>query len=70
MTFRVTFKDNSILEIPIMDANTFGSSYNHSDKEYLKYYSFGKEIFLTYRLLFIKFLPASTKFGRESFVSV
>ena len=45
MTFRVMLKNGKVFEVPIMDANTFGSSYSHSDKEYLKYYNFAKEIF-------------------------
>ena len=44
ITIRVTLKNNQIFEIIILEPSVFNSSYYHTDKTYLEYFNFGKEI--------------------------
>lgn len=44
MSLRVTLTNNQVFEITILEPAAFNNSYSHTDKTYLEYYNFAKEI--------------------------
>lgn len=44
ISLRVTLNNNQVFEITILEPATFNSAYSHTDKTYIEYYNFGKEL--------------------------
>ena len=44
MTLRVTLTNNNVFELIILEPTTFNNSYYHTDKTYLEFFNFAKEI--------------------------
>ena len=45
MSLRITLSNNKVINIDILEQNVFGSSYLHTDHNYISNFNFVKEIF-------------------------